>query len=727
MKKLFTFLLFATGISTTAFSQLVITNTTDYQTFGQMLLANEINESGEPFAEELGYDLDELDPMVPNQPDSIAYTLGIENYEYSRYQLGTIISQSGMGLHMVWAPVVKEMAAMITDPDFDGSVTGTPNGFNEDDVLMGMILHFGMLANQTPPANAWPQFAEFQGGDPHLPQPVEPNFPSDFSSLHWDRALMDKTLNPGAMGQSMMKQYLWAQDMLSGFHDGENEGVEPEDGVTPDFPDGTFDPDNDVYYGGDNADGFIGQVLTAEGINKARYLIGSLGYNGSGFEMINPATYDPANGILYFPHQIAVTETPVATGLPPEATTLTVTDENSHLWDQLSVLWATLNFKNMMQPGDVSDEAHVAYRSVFDGDPFPASMSETGTPGPFDLMMGTSKVVFMNMMAMHFNAEEGTFVDMSSLNENGAVVMGNVISAEAAGYTVMVLAKMVEEFAGTPLEAMALNALNAQTQFLMDNLFDDGGARTSYEIGVGADDGPYTVEAHAAALRGIYAAAELTDNTSYYGFADNEFFIFIENFYVPEEMVFKTVKENSISATYTPYNVALITGVLRSATLAGGHDDAPAIFTRFFKVVGNGMQLSEAAPSGETGNDSDGDGVPFIMDQPDDLPMVFASEAVYDFAVGIREYQDGSKILQLSNSPNPADDYTRINFNLDESSKVKIEIIDINGRKVAEILNENRFAGQNRIEWNTSSLQSGTYFYRVTTDKVSAIGKVSIM
>ena len=49
-----------------------------------MLLANEINESGEPFAEALGYDLDLLDPMVLNDPDSIYYTLGIENYEYSR-------------------------------------------------------------------------------------------------------------------------------------------------------------------------------------------------------------------------------------------------------------------------------------------------------------------------------------------------------------------------------------------------------------------------------------------------------------------------------------------------------------------------------------------------------------------------------------------------------------------------------------------------------------------
>jgi len=36
-----------------------------------MLLANEINESGEPYAETIGYDLDALDPMVPGFPDQV--------------------------------------------------------------------------------------------------------------------------------------------------------------------------------------------------------------------------------------------------------------------------------------------------------------------------------------------------------------------------------------------------------------------------------------------------------------------------------------------------------------------------------------------------------------------------------------------------------------------------------------------------------------------------------
>jgi len=77
-----------TSFMSLAHAQVRITDKSNYDTASQMLLANEINESGEPYAEAIGYDLDALDPMVPGFPDQTSYVLGIENYEYSRYQLG---------------------------------------------------------------------------------------------------------------------------------------------------------------------------------------------------------------------------------------------------------------------------------------------------------------------------------------------------------------------------------------------------------------------------------------------------------------------------------------------------------------------------------------------------------------------------------------------------------------------------------------------------------------
>ncbi len=715
-------------VSSLTQAQVQITNTDTYYTRDQMLLANEINESGEPFAEALGYNLDDLDPFVLNTPDSISYTLGIENYEYSRYQLGTVISRSGIGLHMMWSPVIMMMAANEPD-DFDGSFTGEPNGYKEDDELIKNIMHFSMLANQMPPAHPWPQYAEFISGDPHLPQPIDPdNFMHDFSTLRWDRSLMDKTLNPGAMGQTLMKQYLWAQDMLSAFHDSINEGIEPNGTITPDSTNGRFDPYNNVFYGGDNADGFIGQVLTAEAINKVMFMITTLAYDGSDLGMVDPATYDPANGIKYFASGIAVTEGMVIDGLPPKADSFTVTDATSELFDQLSFLWGTLNFKNMMDPNNSSDPAHRAYHSVFDGDPFPAAMSQTGMPGPFDLMMGTSKVIFMNLMAMHFNGEQGTFVDESTLS-GGAPQPGNQISTVNAGYVTMVLAKMAEEFAGTPLEPMAVSAVNAQASFIVNSLQDNsGGFYNSYTLGTGHDADAKLAVSQAAAARGLYAAYVLTSDNQYLEAANEAYMFLRDNFYSASEMAFKTELGNNM-ATYTPANFAIIAGALREANLVGGYDDAPAIYVRFFKKVANAMQLSEAFATGEAGNDSDGDGIPFIPEQPDNLPPVFATEATLDITTGINESNsDFINSYSVSNYPNPFRGTTTIGFNLEKATNISIDVYGMDGRFIETIVKERLDAGRNEIRWNAQNRQPGIYYLRFkANDTVLGVKKAVLL
>ena len=713
MKTLITLLFSILFAASVMQAQVQITSTDKFVTRDQMLLANEINESGEPFAEALGYDLDDLDPMILNSPDSISYTLGIENYEYSRYQLGTVISRSGIGLHMMWAPVVKQQAAMEPD-DFDGSFTGgTPNGFKEDDKLMQTIMHFGMLANQTPPQNPWPQFAEFQSGDPHLPQAVASDFQMDFSTLRWDRELMDKTLNLGAMGQTLMKQYLWAQDMLGGFHDSIDDGITPDGIITPDSAGSpNFDPFNNVYYGGSALDGFIGQVLTAESINKTKFLINTLAYDGTELTSVDPATYDPANGIKYFPHGISVTEGPVGEMLPPEATGFEVSDASSDLFDQLSYLWGTLNFKNMMDP-DIDDETHYAYHTVFDGNPFPAPMSQTGMPGPFDLMKGTSKVIFMNLMAMHFNMENGTFVNTSGLAD-GAPTPGNEISTLEAGYIIMVLTKMNEEFAGTPLEQMSLDALNAQSAFLMASMQDtEGGFYNGFTLGQGADDSDKTALSQAAAARGLYAAYVLTGNANYLDAANAAYEFLIDNYYIAAMHAFKT-KLSIEQATYTPLNFAVIAGALREASLVGGYDDAAAIYTRFFKMVANTMQLAEFDASGEKGNDSDGDGIPFLPEQPDQLAPVFAEEATLDLDItGVNDF-DAFGETEVAIYPNPATENTSIDFNIKSASNVKIEAFSFTGTHIQTILNRSLAEGQFKASWNMSQLPSGIYFVRIT-------------
>jgi hypothetical protein len=505
-------------------SQVIITNDSVFNTEQQMFFANELFYSGEPFAEMLGYNLDTLDPMNVNFPDSTAYTFGIENYEYSRYLLNTLGARSGMGLHMMWSPMVKQMAdmqSMMIDGMFTG---GVPNGFKEDDVFMMMVQMFSMNANQMMPTGPFPQFADFVSGNTYLPQTVAADFQMDFTTTRWDRSKMDMTLSPGAMGMSLMKQYLWAQDMLGAYHDSLNNTIEADGIISPDSVNSpNFDPMNNVYIGGNNLDGFQGQVLTAEGINKAMFLINKMAFNGTTLGAVNPATYDPANGIQYFPHKIAVTETSMGTMLPPRVdSVLTVTDASSHLYDQLSFLWGTAGFKNMMDPS-INDPQHYAYHHSFDGSPFPAAMSQTGIAGPFDLMMGTSKVIFLNIIAMHYNSTLNTFVDISNL-VSGSPVLDNTISSKDAGLALVVLSNFATEFAGTPLQTMASNAITAQVNFVINNLKDaNGGFYNSYTVGTGASTSAKTMQTQAALIRGLYAAYNYTNNTAFLTEANNAY------------------------------------------------------------------------------------------------------------------------------------------------------------------------------------------------------------
>ncbi len=708
---------------TAADAQLMITNDSLFKTADQMLLANELFLSGEPFAEALGYNLDLLDPFTPNVPDSISYTTGIEGYEYSRYLLGSVISRSGIGLHMMWSPMIGMMAAM--EPSgFDGTYTGgMVNGYTQDDELMKMVGQFTTNAGQMAPMNPFPQFADFMSGNTHLPQSVAPDFRMDFSTLRWDRSKMDKTLNPAAMGQTLLKQYYWAQDMLGAYHDAADNTIEADGTITPDsIGNPHFDPNNDVYHGGNALDGFIGQVLTAEGVNKTLFLVNQLAYDGTALGMVDPATYDPANGIQYFPHKIAVTEEILDPMLPPAMNSLAVTDASSELFDQLSYLWGALNFKNMMDP-NINDAAHYAYHTVFDGDPFPASMQETGMPGPFDLMMGTSKVIFLNSLAMHYNGVEGTFVSTSGLN-GGSVQMGNTVSAFDAGYMLVVLKKFVEEFTGTPLAPMAQSALVAQANYVLANLHDNtGGYYNGYVIGNGPDGSPKTLRSQAAVVRGLYAAYEATGDNAYLTGANDAYNELINMYYVPDQQVFRTTYGNAM-ATYTPRDLAVLAGALRNAELIGTQPDAAAIYTRVSKNVYNGMLLTEAEESGETGGDSDGDGIPYVAGGT--LPFVFAASA--DYLTGSTGIANADRSTSNGLYPNPATTSTTLSLDLPASASVTVNVYDLSGKLAHSQPQQSVSAGTQLLHLNLQGLEQGTYFVRVLqAGEVVSIDKLTVV
>lgn len=65
------------------------------------------------------------------------------------------------------------------------------------------------------------------------------------------------------------------------------------------------------------------------------------------------------------------------------------------------------------------------------------------------------------------------------------------------------------------------------------------------------------------------------------------------------------------------------------------------------------------------------------------------------------------------NYPNPFNGISTFEFAVTERGPVSLKVFDLLGREVGVILNEERFPGLHRVAWNSGSLASGIYFYRL--------------
>ncbi|MCB0720810.1 MAG: T9SS type A sorting domain-containing protein [Ignavibacteriae bacterium] len=68
------------------------------------------------------------------------------------------------------------------------------------------------------------------------------------------------------------------------------------------------------------------------------------------------------------------------------------------------------------------------------------------------------------------------------------------------------------------------------------------------------------------------------------------------------------------------------------------------------------------------------------------------------------------------NYPNPFNPSTNIKFDIANAGPVKITIYNSLGMQVETLVNENLSPGSYQVNWNASSISSGTYFYRIETD-----------
>jgi hypothetical protein len=334
---------------------------TRFYTADHMRASIEMQISGEPFAQLLGYNLAGFnrsalltdrytDPSTGHiRVDPLGYALAVESYEYSKQAMNNLSFESGAGLSLQFGPVVNPPGAM-----------GDRGYQLLDDRLQTLAAEAGAagLAGRNyvvapaPTANPlnyygwpgfWPVFAEFASFDPAIAavagyssgcsltrgnvgryggvvtfSPTVGLYECDYNSLNLAPrdAHVEKILSPDALGYASWKQGLWITNYWGTLHDlaGNQITVVDPNGLTlvgqtrnavigryPDPADPTGATQKNgvagTYLGDVPIEGWQGLVMLEENDNKAALLLGNLVSRDGA--TLAPMTVTAADGYAY--------------------------------------------------------------------------------------------------------------------------------------------------------------------------------------------------------------------------------------------------------------------------------------------------------------------------------------------------------------------------------------------------------------------------------------------
>ncbi|HEX9974806.1 MAG TPA: T9SS type A sorting domain-containing protein, partial [bacterium] len=84
------------------------------------------------------------------------------------------------------------------------------------------------------------------------------------------------------------------------------------------------------------------------------------------------------------------------------------------------------------------------------------------------------------------------------------------------------------------------------------------------------------------------------------------------------------------------------------------------------------------------------------------------------------------------NYPNPFNPTTTIQFRISTATHVKLNVLDLTGRLVSNIINGYRNAGTYQVKWecmdsNGFQFSSGVYFYRLQVDSYDQVKKMIVL
>ncbi|MYF39273.1 MAG: T9SS type A sorting domain-containing protein, partial [Rhodothermaceae bacterium] len=86
-----------------------------------------------------------------------------------------------------------------------------------------------------------------------------------------------------------------------------------------------------------------------------------------------------------------------------------------------------------------------------------------------------------------------------------------------------------------------------------------------------------------------------------------------------------------------------------------------------------------------------------------------------------------SKISLTQNYPNPFNPVTTVEFDLDRAQNVTLSVLDVTGRQVAVLVDDQKSAGTFRVQFDANYLPSGLYLYRLNTQTESLTRKMTLL
>jgi hypothetical protein len=67
-------------------------------------------------------------------------------------------------------------------------------------------------------------------------------------------------------------------------------------------------------------------------------------------------------------------------------------------------------------------------------------------------------------------------------------------------------------------------------------------------------------------------------------------------------------------------------------------------------------------------------------------------------------------------APNPASIYSTIHFSLDNPARVILDVYDLSGKKIVNLINEEMNSGNHKYNWSLNSVEPGLYICRISTN-----------